>query len=181
MYIKNLIVGFNNGIHIRVAAEIVQKSEEIKNKYGYNLYIRKMDANEPLAISMLALLSLRIRQDEKLEISTRENTENSQKAVEEICEFISHGIDDKNVNLKKIDDIIEENSIANEQILESIPVGILVIDLNSYITSINKYGLKLIDRPSLDVIGRKVTEIIPSSDLPIIMKSKNKQAGKKKE
>ena len=178
MYIKSLIVGFNNGIHIRVAAEIVQKADEIKNKYGSNLYIRKMDANEPLAISMLALLSLRIKQGEKLEMSSREDTEASKKAVEEICEFIAHGIDDKNANLKKIDDIIEENSIANEQILESIPVGILVIDLNSYITSINTYGLKLIDRKLEDVLGRNVMEIIPSSDLPAVIKLKNKQSGK---
>lgn len=178
MYTESLKVNFKNGVHIRVAAEIVHKSEEIKNRYGINLYIKKVDAKEPLAISMLALLSLKIREGEKIDISCKEDNDSGLKAVGEMCKFISKGMDGKATELKNIDVLIEENNIANEQIFENIPVGILVIDLNSYITSINKYGLNLIDMKLEEVLGRNVKDIIPTTDLPDIMISKLKHSGK---
>ncbi len=41
MYKNNIVVAINNGIHTRIAAMIVHKATEIKNKYGLDLYIKK--------------------------------------------------------------------------------------------------------------------------------------------
>ncbi len=43
MYKNNIVVPINNGIHTRIAAMIVHKATEIKNKYGLDLYIKRMD------------------------------------------------------------------------------------------------------------------------------------------
>ena len=47
MYKNNIVVPINNGIHTRIAAMIVHKATEIKNKYGLDLYIKRMDSREP--------------------------------------------------------------------------------------------------------------------------------------
>jgi PAS domain S-box-containing protein len=79
--------------------------------------------------------------------------------------------------MSNIDALIEESTIANEQILENLPLGIIIIDANSNITSANKYTLKLLNRASKEVLGRNVMDIIPTSSLPEILISKKKNTG----
>ena len=177
MYKNNITIPIPNGIHTRIAAMIVHKSTELKNKYGINLYIKNRSTKEPLAISMLALISLKIKENEIVEVSCKEDSQNGQNAVLELCNFITTGIVTNNCILSKIDDIIEENTIAYEQIVKNLPVGILVIDVNGYITAMNDYSLKIVDKQLKDVIGRHIKEIIPTSDLPNVVLSKERQVG----
>jgi len=178
MFTKEITILNKNGIHVRIAAEIVHKSERLKGKYGVSLYIKRFDAKDPLAISMLALLSLKIKGNEAIQILCKEDSENSRNAVLELCEFINEKISRNKGSLSKIDDIIEESAIANEQILQSIPVGILVIDTNSYVTFINDYGQKLIDKSLNEIMGKHVKDIIPTSDLPSVVALSEPQYGK---
>lgn len=177
MYKNSITVPIHNGIHTRVAAMIVHKVAELKSKYGINLYIRNLSSKEPLAISMLALISLKIREDEIIEISCKEDSINGQKAVIDLCNFITKDMATNNSVLSKIDDIIEENTIAYEQIVENIPVGILVIDIDGYITAMNDYALKIIGKKANDVIGRYVKDILPDTDLTNIALSKKRKVG----
>lgn len=178
MYKNSITITIHNGIHTRIAAMIVHKATELKNKYGINLYMSNLSAKEPLAISMLALLSLKIREGEIVEISCKENSIHGQNAVLELCNFITmHIANNSNSVLSKIDDIIEENTIAYAQIVKNIPVGILVIDVNGYITAMNDYALKIVDKKLEDVIGHFVKDIIPTSDLPNIVTSKERKVG----
>lgn len=177
MYKNSITVPIPNGIHTRIAATIVHKAAELKKKYGVNLYIRNLSTKEPLAISMLALVSLKIKQDEMVDVCCQEDSENGKLAVLELCNFITQGISSNNSTLSKIDDIIEENTIAYEQIVENIPVGIIVIDANGHITAINDYALKITDKNLSNVIGRYVKDIIPTSDLPNVVKSGKRKVG----
>lgn len=178
MYKSEIKIRARNGIHLRIAAEIVHKAEWIKGKYGVNLYIKNPMANEPIAISMLALLSLRIRENDIIEICCREENEIGIKAVNELLQLIETVDDTENDNFSKIDDIMDEGTIANEQIIESLPVGIIVIDINSSVTMVNAYGLKLIGMKSENVLGKYVKNILPTSELPGILKSKEHNIGK---
>lgn len=177
MYKNSITVPIHNGIHTRIAAMIVHKSAELKSKYGINLYIRNLSSKEPLAISMLALLSLKIREDEIIEVSCKEDSTNGQRAVIDLCNFITKDMASNNSALSKIDDIIEQNTIAYEQIVENIPVGILVIDVDGCVTAMNDYALKTIDKKINDVIGRYVKDIIPTTDLPNTILSKERKVG----
>lgn len=177
MYKNSIIVPIPNGIHTRIAAMIVHKSTELKNKYNINLYIRNLSTKEPLAISMLALISLKIKENEIIEISCKEDSQAGQNSVLELCDFITKEIVTNNSTLSKIDDIIEENTIAYEQIVKNIPVGILVIDANGYITAMNDYSLKIVNKQLKEVIGRHVKDIIPTSDLTNVVLSKERRVG----
>ena len=177
MYKNSITVPIHNGIHTRVAAMIVHKVAELKSKYGINLYIRNLSSKEPLAISMLALISLKVREDEIIEVSCKEDSINGQKSVIDLCNFITKDMATNNSVLSKIDDIIEENTIAYEQIVENIPVGILVIDIDGYITAMNDYALKVIGKKANDVIGRYVKDILPTTDLTNIILSQERKIG----
>jgi PAS domain S-box-containing protein len=177
MYKNSIIVNIPYGIHTRIAAMIVHKTAELKVKYNINLYIRKLDSKDPIALSMLALISLKIKQNEIIEISCYEDDLSGRNAVLELCSFINTEIEPHNPSMSNIDALIEESTIANEQILENLPLGIIIIDSNSNITSANKYTLKLLNKASKEVLGRNVMDIIPTSALPQILSSKKKSTG----
>lgn len=178
MFKNSIIVNCENGIHTRIAAMIVHKSSQLKNKYNINLYIKKIDAGEPMAVSMLALVSQKIQRGELIEVSCKEDTFDGQNAVLSLCTFINSGLEENRAPSSNLDKIIEQNTIANEQILGSIPMGIIVIDANSYITSINPYALNIIEKSNDEVLGRSVSDIIPTSELPAVISTAEKQIGK---
>ncbi|MFL0247563.1 sigma 54-interacting transcriptional regulator [Candidatus Clostridium stratigraminis] len=177
MYKNSIVVNVQNGVHTRIAAMIVHKAAELKGKYNINLYIRKLDSKDPIAISMLALLSLKIRENEIVEISSIEETTAGRNSVLELCNFITTQIEPQGKILTNIDALIEENTIANEQILENLPLGVIVIDANSNVTSANEYTLKLVNKNISEVLGRNINEVIPYSCLPKVIKTKEKSTG----
>jgi transcriptional regulator with PAS, ATPase and Fis domain len=177
MYKNSIIVNIAHGIHTRIAAMIVHKTAELKAKHGINLYIRKLDSRDPIAISMLVLISLKIKQNEIIEISCYEDTISGRNAVLELCNFITTQIDPQGSLMSNVDALIEENTIANEQILQNIPLGLIIIDDNSNITSANSYTLNLLETKLDKVLGRKIKDIIPTSGLPEVLKTKQKNTG----
>ncbi|GAA0734190.1 sigma 54-interacting transcriptional regulator [Clostridium oceanicum] len=164
MYKNSITVHIKNGIHTRVAAMIVHKASELKNKYGVELYIKRIDNNNPLAISMLALISLKVKENEMIEISALDNSSKSKNAVLDLCKFINIELS-TNPNSSKLDDIIQENTITYEQIFSNLPIGIIVIDIDGKVAMANKYCLKIIDKSFKYVVGKNITEIVPSSRL----------------
>lgn len=177
MYKNSIIINIQLGVHLRIAAMIAHKAQELKSKYGINLYVRKLDSKDPIAISMLALISLKIKQNEIVEVSCYEDTNSGRSAVLELCNYITTQIEPQNSSVSYIDKLIEESTIANEQILENIPLGIIVIDENSNITFANEYILNLLSLTSKKVIGLSIDEIIPNSGIPETVKSKKKTIG----
>ncbi|MBV4431426.1 MAG: sigma-54-dependent Fis family transcriptional regulator [Clostridium tyrobutyricum] len=177
MYKNTIKVPIPNGIHTRIAATVVHRAVQLKNKYGINLYIKTLSTKEPLAVSMLALVSLKIRENEAIEVSCAEDIPNGKMAVKKLCDFITKDLVKNNLDISKIDDIIEENTIAYEQIVENIPVGIVVIDKNGRITTMNDYALKIANKSLSEVIGRFIKDIIPTSDLTNVLKIMKRKVG----
>lgn len=177
MYSKSIQVMIRNGIHLRIAAEIVHKSEWLKSRYDVDLYMKKPDMYDPIAISMLALVSLRVKENDIVEICSMNESEQGITAVTELYNFVMKMNEDNSSGLEKIDDIMEESTIANEQIIENIPVGIIVIDANYSITMLNRYSLKVIEMKLADALGKQVKDIIPTSGLPEVIKESKPQLG----
>lgn len=168
---KSVLINIDNGIHTRVAAMIVNKSSQLSSKYNVNLCIKKLNSSyEPLSISMLALLSLKIKQNDYVEFSCDQDSIYGRKAVDEMCDYIKYELN--NNNMSKIDAIIEENTVANEQIIKNLPVGIIVIDTNCHIMTINNYALNIIGGKIEDIRGKHIKNVISNSNLPDILKSK---------
>lgn len=178
MFIQEIKIRNQLGLHTRYSAMIVNKTSEIQSKYKVNLYIKKTGYTDWLGISMLALISLKVNNQETLTIGCKEEGMIGKLAVMSLIDYIEKFINSPiSSNLEEIDEFIEESMIAQEQVLENVPIGILVIDLYHNITTINKYALNLIDKSYHDVIGKNITEIIPTSDLPNILKNINKEFG----
>lgn len=177
MYSEEIYIKDPNGLHTRFAAMIVNKTSQIKSKYDVNLYILKKNYTDWLGISMLALLSLKVTKDDSIFIGSMNSTDKDKAAVKELIDYIELHINRTSFNMEQIDAFIEESKIANEQILESVPIGILVIDLYENIITINDYALSIIEKKHEEVIGKNVKDIIPNSNLPKIMRSKIKQFG----
>ncbi|WP_160679143.1 sigma 54-interacting transcriptional regulator [Clostridium sp. C8-1-8] len=177
MYSKEIFIKDPNGLHTRFAAMIVNKASQIKSKFNINLYIKKSEYTDWLGISMLALLSLRVHSNETILIGCKEETLGGINAVQELLNYIETHINQGSTLMNSIDAFIEESKIANDQILENVPIGIIVIDLNYNIISINDYALNIIDHKYEEVIGKNVNNIIPTSELPQIIERKIKQFG----
>lgn len=177
MYKRHVMIKTKNGIHLRIAAEIVHLSQKLKGKYDINLYVRRKNDADPLGISMLALLSLRIKEGEVVEFSCMEDTNAGKNAVEELCQFITSKFGASTNEEMVIDKLMEESTLANEQILENIPSGIIVIDKYCSITFINSYGTKLLGKSPHQVVGKDVREVLPTTELPKVIETAKPQYG----
>lgn len=175
---KDLLINIDSGVHTRIAAMIVLKSSELKSKYNTNMYIKKKGSNsQPLSISMLSLISLKILKGEIIELSCNEDTTKAYNAINELYDFINNDLN-INHNMSKLDAIIDENTIANEQIIHNIPIGIIVIDKNSRIIRVNNYTLNLLNDSEKNIYGQYIKDVVPTSDLPLILKTKEHQIGR---
>lgn len=177
MFSNNVIVTLKQGIHLRIAAEIVKKSGELEEKYSTQFYIRKSTDHEAVALSMLALLSLRIGQGEIIEITVQESSSKSKEAIDKLTDFINDLMRQMDPDESVIDGIIEQTQIANEQIIQSIPAGVVVVDGNASILMMNRYGLSIINKTSEEVMGKSIIDIFPSSELKDTIANKKYKIG----
>lgn len=177
MYTKSISILDPNGLHTRIAAMIVNKVDKLKSKYNVNLYIQKPPKTDWLGVSMLALLSLKVHYKESINIGVKEHTEAATAALDELYSYILTKVNLNSSMMEQIDVFIEESKIANEQILDSIPIGIVVIDLNSNITYINDYALKVFEKEHVQSIGKSIEKIVHNTKLPNIIANPQKQFG----
>lgn len=178
MYFQEITFKNRQGLHTRYSAMIVNKASEIQSKYKVTLYIKKKEYSQWLGMSMLAILSLKISNNDKISIGCNEEGMLGKIAVMSLIQYIDEFINSINPSANvKIDEFIDETIIAKEQVLENVPIGILVIDSYENITTINEYALKFLEKSFKDVIGKNIKDIIPYSDLPMILKKGLKQFG----
>ena len=177
MYFQEITFKNLQGLHTRYSAMIVNKASEIQSKYKVTLYIKKTGYSQWLGMSMLAILSLKVSNNDKLSIGCSEEGMIGKIAVMALIEYIDKSINSINPLNAKIDEFIDETIIAKEQVLENVPIGILVIDSYENVTTINEYALKFLDKEFKEVIGKNIKEFIPYSNLPMILKKGVKQFG----
>ena len=159
----------NGGFHTRIAALIVNKSNEIKEKYNRAIFIRIPGKCEAMEISMLALISLKISEGDFIEISTKDDDILAEIVIDEFIEFISSF--NKEEPVSDVDKLLDQSSLATNKTLDSLPLGIVSVDFNNNITSINSHGCKLLSKNKVDILGKKIGEIIPTSKITKVIKS----------
>ena len=105
---------------------------------------------------MLGLLALKISKDEILTIGTTNTGTIGKLSINLLIDYINNNINHSTEPMEAIDDFIEENSLANEQLFDVLPIGVMTIDLNSSITKINKYALQILNLPKEKVLGNNI-------------------------
>ncbi|MGL5634316.1 MAG: sigma 54-interacting transcriptional regulator [Sarcina sp.] len=178
MYHKSIKIITSSGIHTRFAAMIVNKTSEIKAKYKINIYIKKENFTDWLGVSMLGILALKIQQGDIISFGTPETDMVGKLAIQALSEYIETHINSATESMPEIDDIIDETNIANDQVLDELPVGIIAIDIHKNITKINTYALKLLNKTFYNAIGKPIKQLIPNSELAETFITKEKEMGK---
>lgn len=178
MYHESIIISVSSGIHTRFAAMIVSKASDIKSKYDINIYIKKDNFTEWLGISMLGILALKINQGDTISFGCREKTIIAKAALQSLIEYINTNINLSDIETPRIDEFIDESNIANEKLLDELPVGIIAIDIYGNVTKINSYALNLLKKTNYSVLGKNIKSIIPNSELINVLSTKEKEMGK---
>lgn len=178
MYHQNIKITNEAGLHTRFSAMFVNKASEIISRYKVNLYIKKDSQSNWLGISMLGLLALKVNVSEVLSIGCKDNTEVGKIAVSTLIDYVENNINLSNSHTEKIDEFIDENNIANDQMLDELPIGILAIDIHENITKINSHALLMLGTTLSEALGSQIKNFIPDSGLIDVLKTQKKDLGK---
>lgn len=168
---KAVVIKHEKGLHARVVAMVVHKASEIQKKYDVVLFIIYKDRSKIPATSVMPLVLLKVKKDE--EVIVEAAGQNIEGALNEMCEFLQSDFDMSNKSdINQIDNIINTNTITWEQVFDSIANGIIVSDENDVITMFNPAAENILGISALEVIGKKVNDVIPNSRLHIVNRTK---------
>lgn len=178
MYHQNIKITNEAGLHTRFSAMFVNKASEISSKRKVNLYIKKETQSNWLGISMLGLLALKVNVGEILSIGCKDLSESGKLAVFALIDYVENNINLSNSHIEKIDEFIDESNIANDQMLDELPIGILAIDVHENITKINSHALLMLGTTLAEALGSQIKNFIPDSGLIDVLKTQKKDLGK---
>lgn len=163
---KMIRINHGKGLHARVAAAIVHKSNYVEEKYSVKIYI-KYKEKKVSATSLMPVVNLKIK--DKEDICIEVNGVKEKEALKEIDDFFNSDfyLSDKNT----IDNIIDENVITTEQIFQNIANGIVVTNERDNIITFNHFAEKMLKIEASYAVGKNINEVIPDSRLNIVNKT----------
>ncbi|QGU94294.1 PAS domain S-box protein [Clostridium bovifaecis] len=164
---RKVKIHHEKGLHARMAAMVVNKANELEKKYEVELYISYKDKKKVPATSLMPLVLLKIRRLEEITVEAIGNS--TEAPLDEMIEFLKSDFNKQDKNtIEQVDNIINNNTITLEQVFENTANGIMAIDENDIVTIFNPSAEKILRIQAADVIGKKVTSILPSSRLDIV-------------
>ena len=171
---KSVAIKHEKGLHARVVAMVVHKASEIQKKYDAELFIIYKNRNKIPATSVLPLVLLKVKKNEKVIVEAE--GDNIENPLNELCEFLQSDFDISNNNdINQIDNIINTNTITWQQVFDSMANGIMVSDEHDVITVFNPAAENILGMRALEVIGKKVYDVIPNSRLHIVNKTRKEE------
>lgn len=160
-------INCKNGLHVRVAAMIVQKADYLQKEYKVTFYIRREGMNNVPLTSILLVTALKIRQDEEIFLVTV--GEGAGEAAAEMRKLLESDFSMSPVELGQVDSILQDNAITAENIYSNIETGLVVADSRYTVIIYNRQAEKIFGIPQKEVLGKKVTEVFPQSKLPEVL------------
>jgi TyrR family helix-turn-helix protein/PAS domain S-box-containing protein len=156
-----------NGLHVRIAASLIVRLQELIDDQDIlkNTIVKFKDRTVQIT-NLLALISLRIRQNEEFCIIfprvLPETTKN------EIYRFFEKA-EEENQQVSKTDQLLMENSIIFEEAVANLPNGMIVVNYENRIIYVNEAAAKLLEMDLNEILNRRADEIIPHSKLKEVM------------
>ncbi|MCY6959041.1 HPr family phosphocarrier protein [Clostridium brassicae] len=174
-----ITINNKKGLHARVAAIVVHKVDELEKKYNVQFFINKSGKKVP-AKSLMPLVLLKIKQNE--EILLEAVGDEVKEALEKMGRFLQSdfSISDEST-ISQVDNIIHNNTIAWEQIVESLANGLIVLDENDVITVFNPMAERVLDIKINEAIGKNIYDVIPKSAIGTICNSGKVKIGLRRE
>jgi phosphotransferase system HPr (HPr) family protein len=165
-----VIIKYEKGLHIRVAAMIVQKAGEIQRKYNVTFKIKIGTFNEVPLTSILLVTALKIKRNDQLDLITL--GEEVEKAAQEMKNYLESDFSMKEDNLSEVDTILQDNMVTSANIYSAIDNGLLVVDNRQTIIVFNKQLETLMGISAEKALGQNVNVIFPKSKITRVLNSK---------
>ncbi|WP_026887660.1 sigma 54-interacting transcriptional regulator [Clostridium beijerinckii] len=161
---KEVVIRHSKGLHARVLAMVVHKVSELEKKYDLKFFIIYKDKKKILATSLMPLVLLKIKQNEKILVEV--HGDDPKEQLDELCDFLQSDFDlDDKSTINQVDNIINNNTITLEHVFSNIPNGIIATDEKDIISIFNEEAERLLGISSGDAIGKKVYEIMEFTNL----------------
>lgn len=157
---REAVIHDEGGIHARVAAMIVQRAQELCERYDCHLYIRSERSERCEMHSLMKLVALKVAQGDSVFVSSE--GDNGRQAVIEMVHFLeSDFIMNEASEIHGVDKLLHENALMQERlqmILESVQDGICVVDRSGEVTYVNPSYLRIVHKTPEMVVGQNVFE-----------------------
>lgn len=167
---EKVTIHYEKGLHVRVAAMIVQKADELQKKYDVVYHIHKEGLHNVPLTSILLVTALKVKKGEEIYLVTKGAS--PKEASRDMKEFLESDFDISPLELNQVDSLLQDNAITSENIYSNIESGLVVIDNHYTIIIYNKEAEKLFGIPEKEVLGRNVKEVFPESKLPEVVDTK---------
>lgn len=160
-------INCKNGLHVRVAAMVVQKADNLQKEHKVTFYIRREGMHNVPLTSILLVTALKIRQNEEIYLVTV--GEGAGEAAAEMKTLLESDFSMSPVELGQVDSLLQDNAITAENIYSNIETGLVVADSRYTVIIYNRQAEKIFGISPKEVLGKKVTEVFPQSKLPEVI------------
>ena len=170
---REAVIHDEGGIHARVAAMIVQRAQELCERYDCHLYIRRERSERCEMHSLMKLVALKVAQGDSVFVSSE--GDNGRQAVIEMVRFLeSDFIMNEASEIHGVDKLLHENALMQERlqmILESVQDGICVVDRSGEVTYVNPSYLRIVHKTPEMVVGQNVFETAADGNRCAVLRS----------
>ena len=170
---REAVIHDEGGIHARVAAMIVQRAQELCERYDCHLYIRSERSERCGMHSLMKLVALKVAQGDSVFVSSE--GDNGRQAVIEMVRFLeSDFIMNEASEIHGVDKLLHENALMQERlqmILESVQDGICVVDRSGEVTYVNPSYLRIVHKTPEMVVGQNVFETAADGNRCAVLRS----------
>lgn len=170
---REAVIHDEGGIHARVAAMIVQRAQELCERYDCHLYIRSERSERCEMHSLMKLVALKVAQGDSVFVSSE--GDNGRQAVIEMVRFLeSDFIMNEGSEIHGVDKLLHENALMQERlqmILESVQDGICVVDRSGEVTYVNPSYLRIVHKTPEMVVGQNVFETAADGNRCAVLRS----------
>lgn len=167
---EKVTIYYEKGLHVRVAATIVQKADRLQNEYNVLYSVHREGLHNVPLTSILLVTALKVKKGEEIYLVTE--GEQAEEASKEMKQFLEGDFNISQSELNQVDHLLQDNVITAENVYSNIESGLLVIDNQHTIIIYNTEAEHLFGIPAREVLGRKVTEVFPDSRLPEVVDTK---------
>lgn len=167
---EKVTIHYEKGLHVRVAATIVQKADRLQNEYNVLYSVHREGLHNVPLTSILLVTALKVKKGEEIYLVTE--GEKAEEASKEMKQFLEGDFNISPSELNQVDNLLQDNVITAENVYSNIESGLLVVDNQHTIIIYNTEAEHLFGIPAREVLGRKVTEVFPDSRLPEVVDTK---------
>ena len=173
MFEKEAVIHSEAGIHVRVAAMMVQKAQELYAQYGCKLFVRSTRSQRIELKSLMMLIALKVGCGDSVFVAA--DGAQNHEAVNEMVHFLEGDFEmHTKAEEREVDRLLHENALMQQRqqlILETVQDGICVVDKDGVVAYVNPAYLRIVHKTSAMVVGRNVHETAPDGNRSSVLKT----------